>query len=58
MSNSKKVELYLKKNHPDIEIDRIVNNADIEKVEIWGKLYEIKINGGTFSSFKNYFEHY
>ncbi|MEI5991873.1 hypothetical protein A5881_003412 [Enterococcus termitis] len=35
MLNSEKVEVYLKKNHPDIKIDKIINNENIEKVQIW-----------------------
>lgn len=40
MSNSEKVELYLKKNHPDIEIDKIIDHEELEKVNFLGKLYQ------------------
>ncbi|MGX7264026.1 hypothetical protein [Enterococcus crotali] len=58
MLNSEKVEVYLKKNHPDIKIDKMINNENIEKVQIWGSLYETGIKGSTFYDFKYYFEHY
>lgn len=58
MSNSEKVELYLKKNHPDIEIDKIIDHEELEKVKLWGKLYQTGVKGVTFKEFKHYFEHY
>lgn len=58
MDNVQKVREHLLKNHPNIEIEKIINHENIEKVTIWGKLNGVFLRGGDFASFKDYFEHY